>query len=205
MNCEMVGRSIPLYFYGELSLEEEERMEDHLESCAACRQEMERHKLLSQALDRRELEPPAALLAECRHDLMRAIYRDEAPGAARSAARAWPLCSKASTGLFAGPFSRFRLLLRRGGAAGPGIFLRPPHHAFPATRGILAGRLPIRGSSPSSARCSRMRPDRYRHRHRRNPAAGHLGQPERWQYSAPAAGGAREQATRPCGWNRWIC
>jgi hypothetical protein len=33
---------------------------------------------LSAALDRRALEPSAALLAECRHDLMRAVYRQSA-------------------------------------------------------------------------------------------------------------------------------
>ena len=47
----------------------------------ACRRERSRSDPLAAALDRREMQPPAALLAECRHDLMRAVYRNEAPAA----------------------------------------------------------------------------------------------------------------------------
>jgi hypothetical protein len=39
---------------------------------------MERYKAMSAALDRRVVEAPAGLLAECRHDLMRAVYRSDA-------------------------------------------------------------------------------------------------------------------------------
>ena len=34
MNCESVNKLIPLYFYGELSPEEEDRLEQHLDGCA---------------------------------------------------------------------------------------------------------------------------------------------------------------------------
>jgi len=79
MNCETVVKLIPLYFYGELPPEEEDRVEQHLDGCAACGRQAELQRAVAAALDRREMAPSAALLAECRHDLMRAVYRDEAP------------------------------------------------------------------------------------------------------------------------------
>jgi len=59
--------------------EEEDRLEQHLDTCAACARQAESQRVLSAALDRREMQPSTALLAECRHDLMRAVYRHEAP------------------------------------------------------------------------------------------------------------------------------
>jgi hypothetical protein len=79
MNCESVTKLIPLYFYGELPPEEEDRLEQHLDTCQACASQAESQRALSAALDRRAMQPSAALLAECRHDLMRAVYRHEAP------------------------------------------------------------------------------------------------------------------------------
>lgn len=78
MNCESVTKLIPLYFYGELPPDEEDRLEQHLDSCAGCAREAETQRKVHAALDRRAMEPSAALLAECRHDLMRAVYREEA-------------------------------------------------------------------------------------------------------------------------------
>ncbi len=121
MNCEMVSRSIPLYFYGELSLEDEGRIEDHLEACAACRQELDRHKRLLQALDRRALDPPACLLAECREDLMRAVYHQEAPSRTRSTKRAWPLLQQ-GFGILLAPISRFRVPLGAAALLALGFF-----------------------------------------------------------------------------------
>jgi len=79
MNCESATKLVPLYFYGELPPEEEDSLEQHLDACAACAREAERQREISVALDRRAVQPSAALLAECRHDLMRAVYRQEAP------------------------------------------------------------------------------------------------------------------------------
>lgn len=73
MNCDDTGKSIPLYFYGELPAEEEERVEDHLDGCEPCRGELERLRAVAAALDRREMPVPAPLLSECRDDLMAAI------------------------------------------------------------------------------------------------------------------------------------
>jgi len=78
MNCESVTKLIPLYFYGELPPDEEDSLEQHLDTCAACARQAESQRALSAALDRRATQPSAALLAECRHDLMRAVYRQGA-------------------------------------------------------------------------------------------------------------------------------
>jgi anti-sigma factor RsiW len=78
MNCESVIKLIPLYFYGELPPDEEDRVEQHIDACAACRREADFQRVVAEALDRRAMEPPAALLAECRHGLMRAIDGNEA-------------------------------------------------------------------------------------------------------------------------------
>ncbi|HLY19865.1 MAG TPA: HEAT repeat domain-containing protein [Bryobacteraceae bacterium] len=79
MTCESVTKNIPLYFYGELPPEEEDRLEQHLDSCAACARQADAQRSVHAALDRRVMQPSPALLAECRHDLMRSIYRGEAP------------------------------------------------------------------------------------------------------------------------------
>jgi hypothetical protein len=76
MNCESVTKLIPLYFYGELPPDEEDSLEQHLDTCAACARQAESQRALSAALDRRAMQPSPALLAECRHDLMRAVYRE---------------------------------------------------------------------------------------------------------------------------------
>ncbi|HUO29009.1 MAG TPA: HEAT repeat domain-containing protein [Bryobacteraceae bacterium] len=83
MNCETVTKLIPLYFYGELPPDDEDALEQHLDACAACARLAESQRRLSAALDRRESQPSAALLAECRHDLMRAIYREESSAVRR--------------------------------------------------------------------------------------------------------------------------
>ena len=73
MNCDEMAKSAPLYFYGELAPQEEERFEDHLDGCAACRAELERLRTLATALDRRQTPVPGYLLDDCRHDLLAAV------------------------------------------------------------------------------------------------------------------------------------
>jgi hypothetical protein len=69
MNCEEVKGQVPLFLYGELTFDEEEALDAHLESCAGCRAELARQTLVHRALDQAELVPSAALLAKCRRDL----------------------------------------------------------------------------------------------------------------------------------------
>ena len=69
MNCDVVIQQIPLLLYGELSFEEEELMQQHLDACVSCRSETERTKALHASIDSAELEPDPVLLADCRRNL----------------------------------------------------------------------------------------------------------------------------------------
>ena len=37
MTCEETRKNLPLFLYGELSFDEEELLEGHMDECAACR------------------------------------------------------------------------------------------------------------------------------------------------------------------------
>jgi hypothetical protein len=74
-----------LLLYGELSFDEEERVDSHLDGCADCRTALEREKSLHAAFDGVAVEPSAALLRECRTELGAAVRLDQTPRPARSA------------------------------------------------------------------------------------------------------------------------
>jgi hypothetical protein len=78
MNCEDVKRQIPLYAYGELTSETEERIEAHLAGCAPCSMELERHRSLMEVLDERPQVIAGTLLATCRAELRRQLESDPA-------------------------------------------------------------------------------------------------------------------------------
>jgi anti-sigma factor RsiW len=105
MNCDSVARILALYCYGELPPEEEDRVEDHLDGCATCRDELERQRSLMAALDRRETDVSGELLAECRSGLMTAIERNQAPARDSSRSQAWSSirqgCASLLTGFWA--------------------------------------------------------------------------------------------------------
>jgi hypothetical protein len=91
MNCDWVKGNITLYLYHELSLAYQDQVEEHADSCESCARVLAHEKRFLQTLSSR---PPAAapdsLLAECRHDLMRSVYRaDRAGDAAGSGLFAW--------------------------------------------------------------------------------------------------------------------
>jgi hypothetical protein len=73
MTCDSVLKLVALYSYGELTPDEEDRVEQHLHECTACAKEMTRQRRLAAALDSRKAEVPAFLLDECRADLMAAV------------------------------------------------------------------------------------------------------------------------------------
>lgn len=76
MNCQEVRDLIPLYLYGELSFDEEERVEQHLASCAACAAERARCEKLTLLLGQGEAGVSAELLARCRGDLAAALEKE---------------------------------------------------------------------------------------------------------------------------------
>ena len=77
MKCEDVEKTLPLFLYGELSFEEEERLELHIDECAACRIALERERSLFQSLDASELAPSRELLESCRTELRSRLARVE--------------------------------------------------------------------------------------------------------------------------------
>jgi hypothetical protein len=80
MTCDSLSKLIPLYFYGELTPDEEDRLEQHLDQCAVCTREIDHQRALAAALDARQASVPPILLEDCRADLMAAIQG----GAARA-------------------------------------------------------------------------------------------------------------------------
>jgi len=67
--CEETRAQLALLLYGELSFDEEEAVETHLEACGECRAALGRERELHAAFDGVEIEPPVSLLRECRDDL----------------------------------------------------------------------------------------------------------------------------------------
>ncbi len=95
MTCDSVSKLIPLYFYGELTPDEEDGFEQHLDQCAVCTREIDHHRALAAALDARQASVPPILLEDCRADLMAAIQ-----GGAARALPAQPIRQKGPWTLF---------------------------------------------------------------------------------------------------------
>jgi hypothetical protein len=106
MSCDAVQKLIPLYYYGELTPEEEDFVEGHVFECAACAHATERQRSLAAALDRRQVEPPAELLQECRTGLISALH-GSAPISQPKTKSPWALFLDAVAASLAG-FGRFR-------------------------------------------------------------------------------------------------
>ena len=69
MSCEHIRQQLSLYVYGELSFDEEEAVESHLDGCAACRTAMESERHLHNLMDQRQWEPSPQLLMAARREL----------------------------------------------------------------------------------------------------------------------------------------
>jgi hypothetical protein len=87
MNCEAAQRNLSLFLYGELSLEDEQAFQDHVEACAECRRAFEAEKAIHEALDAHELDAPQPLLIRCRRDLELRLAHAGAAGGAGFGAR----------------------------------------------------------------------------------------------------------------------
>ena len=73
VTCEAMRERLALLLYGELSFDEEERFDAHLDSCADCRAALERQRTLHAAIDDVAVVPSPALLASCRDALFETI------------------------------------------------------------------------------------------------------------------------------------
>lgn len=90
MTCETARQELVLFVYGELSFDEEELVEQHLETCEECRQERVRLEALNAMLEPGEAEMPAGLLARCRRDLAGRIEEERAaPKRGAALGRMW--------------------------------------------------------------------------------------------------------------------
>lgn len=74
MTCDSVRQRLSLFLYGELSFDEEERLEAHVAACAACQEKLERERTLHE-LTRPALLPPPGLLPSCRDRLWQSIHK----------------------------------------------------------------------------------------------------------------------------------
>jgi len=69
MNCDTVVSQLPLMLYGELSFDEEEALQQHLDVCASCTGELARLRRLHHELNVLEPDVPAQLLQDSRRSL----------------------------------------------------------------------------------------------------------------------------------------
>jgi len=87
-SCAAVKDFFPLYLYNELSFDEEERVESHLDACVECSQALERQREVQMALDNIAVEPAPSLLRSCREELHYRLVEEEA-GSHSGAKRGW--------------------------------------------------------------------------------------------------------------------
>ncbi len=78
MTCSQIANDLPLYVYGELPQEGEERVEHHLASCAVCAAELQGIRSLGSALTAAEMPVPDGLLEECRMQFTRVLREERA-------------------------------------------------------------------------------------------------------------------------------
>lgn len=79
MTCEETRNNLLLFLYGELPFDEEERVELHIDECAACRRELEREQAMFAAFDSVKLAPSPSALAESRAELHSRLSRQADP------------------------------------------------------------------------------------------------------------------------------
>lgn len=84
MNCKEIREQFALLLYGELSFDEEERIDSHLDGCADCRTALARQKVLHEAVDAAAVTPSPALLNRCREDLAEILPREKRAAARES-------------------------------------------------------------------------------------------------------------------------
>jgi HEAT repeats/Putative zinc-finger len=73
MTCEEARKNLPLFLYGELSFDEEELVENHMDECVSCRAALAREKTMFHALDAAEMVPDPDALEESRAELRRRL------------------------------------------------------------------------------------------------------------------------------------
>ncbi len=77
-DCKSVRDQLALLLYGELSFDDEERVESHLDACGECRAALQREKAVQAAFDQLEISPSPSLLRECREDFRMRLMEEAA-------------------------------------------------------------------------------------------------------------------------------
>lgn len=94
MNCDTFRKQISPMLYGELSFDDEELVQQHLEGCSGCREELALERALQREMQAAEAEIPPELLTSCRRNLRIAVssLRDAGvvPWRRRWFQRLWP-------------------------------------------------------------------------------------------------------------------
>jgi hypothetical protein len=78
LTCAAAREQFSLLLYGELSFDDEERVEAHLDACGECRTGLEREKAAHAAFDGIEISPAPSLLRECREDFRVRLLDEQA-------------------------------------------------------------------------------------------------------------------------------
>lgn len=89
MTCDEIRALLVLYPYGELSFDEEETVDAHLRSCAACEQERVALTNLHNVAGDAAMEPSLELLSACRQDLRKQVAVIAEASGSQSPWRKW--------------------------------------------------------------------------------------------------------------------
>lgn len=69
MKCDVLQKNLPLFLYGELSLEDEEKIHQHLAECAECQAALAKTEQIHHALMLQDSQVPDGLLVSARRGL----------------------------------------------------------------------------------------------------------------------------------------
>jgi hypothetical protein len=89
MTCSGAQEHLALLLYGELSFDQEERVEAHLDACEACRAALEQQRALHAAFDSIEIGPSPSLVRECREGLNARLLEEAAQSAGAEPRSGW--------------------------------------------------------------------------------------------------------------------
>lgn len=110
MNCETAQKDLSLFLDGELPVEEEGILREHLESCESCRRELEREEAAHRVAQSVEIALPPELLSQCRRDLSPRIAREAGVPLGRENLRRWFSFRLPRFGAFARPAGAVALI-----------------------------------------------------------------------------------------------
>ena len=82
--CDEIRKQLAMLLYGELSFDEEEQVETHLEGCSDCRSALERERALLAAFDQVAVDPSPTFLRQSREKLFEQLKAEPAPQPTKS-------------------------------------------------------------------------------------------------------------------------